>query len=121
MNIEIDEYELKELKYKLREANRRIQELQEDNRKLSDNNQSLSFRIERELEPRIKAEERSYDNYVLTDHAAEASECFADKVDELIDMVKETPDYFVWEDEDGDYVCKILCIIKQELESRDKK
>lgn len=120
MLIEIDDYELRELKNKLREANRKIQELQDDNRKLSENNQSLSFRIEREFEPRIKAEERSYDLYVLTDHAAEASDSFADKVDELVDMVSDTPDYFCWDDESGDYIEKILYIIKQELIQRNR-
>ena len=112
MIIEIEDRYIEELKYKIRE-------LKEENAKLSDklrlaeqDKEHLSFRIKNELEPRIKAEERAYDAYVLTDHAAEAADSFCGKVDELIEMVQDNDNYFVWDDSDGDLYEKILSLIK---------
>ena len=53
-----------------------------------DKRTSAEWRIERELEPRIKAEEHAYDRWVSTDTGAEACECFSSLIDELIEFAK---------------------------------
>ncbi len=108
-----EEYEdyIRRLKDKIDEQRRTIQELSNKLQKEQELRQSCEFRIETELEPRIRREKASYDAWVTTNRAAEASECFADKVDELIEMVKEDPGYFIWGSSDGDIYEMTLCLI----------
>ena len=97
---------------KLTEENRL---LKEQNEKLSLENDSLDFRIKQELEPRLKREACSYDTWVGYDKSAEACETFESKVEELVDMVKEKPEYFTFENSEGDVVERVLYCIKKEL------
>ena len=113
--MELSAEEMRELIERLKNT---VYDLQEKNRELSDKlrkerevREGCEFRIRSELEPRIRREKASYDAYVLTDHAAEASESFYDKVDDLIAMVKENPAYFCWQDYDGDVYEMILYLI----------
>lgn len=108
------EYEdyIRRLKHKIDEQWRTIQELNKELQKEQDIKRSYEFRIETELEPRIRREKAAYDAWITTDRAAEASECFGDKVDELIEMVEDNPDYFVWESSEGDIYEMILCLIR---------
>lgn len=79
-----------------------------------DRRSSAEYRIERELEPRIKAEKDSYDRWVSQDTGAEACDYFSSLIDQLIEFV-ENPDnekYIDWEDADGDLEQKILYLIK---------
>ncbi len=110
--IEVEERYIEELKDKIRELKEESANLSDKLRLAEQDKEHLSFRIRNELEPRIKAEERAYDAYVLTDHAAEAADGFCGKVDELINFVKDNPNYFVWEDTDSDIYCMILYLIK---------
>ena len=89
--------------------------LKEENQKLFFKNESLDFRIRNELEPRLKQEACSYDTWVGYDKSAEACETFESKVEELVDMVKEEPEYFAFENADGDVVERVLYCIKKEL------
>lgn len=100
------------LKDKIDEQRRTIQGLNKELKKEQDVRRSYEFRIETELEPRIRREKASYDAWVTTDKAAEASEHFGDKVDDLIEMVEENPDYFIWESSSGDIYEMILCLIR---------
>ena len=86
---------------------------QEDLNAERDRRTSAEWRIERELEPRIKAEERSYDLWLAEDTGAVACECFCDKIDELVDMVKDDEAYFDWDYNDGELYEKILYLIKK--------
>ena len=109
-----------ELKVELLEnkINKLIEEnrlLREENQNLSSKNESLDFRIKQELEPRLKQEACSYDAWVGYDKSAEACEAFVDKVEELVAMVKEEPEYFTFENADGDVVERVLYCIKKEL------
>ena len=109
-----------ELKVELLEnkINKLIEEnrlLKEENQKLFFKNESLDFRIRNELEPRLKREANSYDAWVSYDKSAEVCEIFENKVEELVDMVKENPAYFAFENADGDVVERVLYCIKKEL------
>lgn len=108
------EYEdyIRQLKNKIDEQQRTIQELNKELQKEQDTRRHYEFRIETELEPRIKQEKVAYDAWVTTDRAAEVSECFGDKVDGLIEMVEDNPDYFVWDSSDGDIYEMILFLIR---------
>lgn len=112
MIIEIEDRYIEELKYKIQELQSKNAELPEKLHKAEQDKEYLSFRIRNELEPSIKAEERAYDLYVSIDHVAEAADSFCCKVDELVDMVRENDNYFVWADSDGDLYEKILSLIK---------
>lgn len=102
-------------KYKVAQLKREKRELVEQLDKFRLDKESLEFRIEQELEPRLKREAACYDAYVLYDKSMEACETFVDKVDELVEMVKENPEYYSFENRDGDTVEKILWVIKQEI------
>ena len=119
MIIEIEDRYIEELKYKIRELKEENANLSEKLRLAEQDKEHLSFRIKNELEPRIKAEERAYDAYVLTDHAAEAADSFCGKVDELVEMVQDNDNYFVWDDSDGDLYEKVLSLIKNKDNSHE--
>ena len=106
-------------KHKVSQLEKEKQELKEQLDKLRLDKEGLELRIKQELEPRLKQEAACYDAYVSYDKAAEACESFVCKVDELVEMVKENPEYYSFENRDGDTVEKILWAIKQEVE-RDK-
>ena len=102
-------------KYEVARLKREKQELKEQLDKLRLDKEGLEFKIKQELEPRLRQEAACYDAYVSYDKSAEACENFVYKVDELIEMVKENPDYYAFEDRGGDTVEKILWMIKQEI------
>lgn len=76
------------------------------------------WRVEQELEPRIKAERDSYDRWVSTDTGERAYESFSNLIDELIDFVEnqDTKKYMEWEDANGDLEQKILYLIKNRVD-----
>lgn len=96
-----------------------IHKYQEDLSSERDKRVSAEWRIERELEPRIKAEERAYDMWLAEDTGARECECFCDKLDELINMVEDDEKYFDWESEDGDLYERVLCLIKKYLKENN--
>jgi FtsZ-binding cell division protein ZapB len=58
------EWLYKDLLYQYRERGYRIEELKRENNKLSRDLEKVEYRVRNELEPRIKQEQRSYDNWV---------------------------------------------------------
>ncbi len=95
-----------------------IHKYQDDLEAERDRRSSAEWRIEKELEPRIKAEKDSYDRWVLTDTGERTCESFSGLIDELIDFV-ENPDnkkYMEWEDANGDLEQKILYLIKSRVD-----
>ena len=102
-------------KYKVAQLKREKQELEEQLSKLRLDKEGLEFKIKQELEPRLKQEAQSYDAWVSSDRAAEACETFESKVEELVDMVKENPAYFAFENAYGDIIERVLWVIKQEI------
>ena len=80
-----------------------LRKYREDYEKEKDKRSSAEFRIENELIPRIKAEERAYDNYVTTDRSFEWFDTFDYYVNELIDMFDEDFDFDSF-DFDGDNI-----------------
>lgn len=88
-----------------------IHKYQEDLNAEIDRRTSAEWRIERELEPRIKAEERAYDFWLTEDTGAEACECFSSLVDEMIDFVEDNEKYMEWDSRSGDLEEMILYLI----------
>lgn len=69
--------------------------------------ESAEFRIEQELEPRIKEEKRGYDLYVTTDRSAEWCDSFDCRVNELVDMFDENFDFSTFDFDGDDIVSKV--------------
>lgn len=79
---------------------------------------SAEFRIEHELEPRIKSERDGYDRFVSQDTGERACESFSSLLDDMIDFV-ENPDnekYMDWEDANGNLEEKVLYLIKNRVD-----
>lgn len=90
-----------------------LRKYREDVEKEKEKRTSAEFRIENELEPRIKAEKRAYDSYVTTDRSAEWCDCFDCRVNELIDMFDDDFDFSVFDFDGDDVGSKIAKIIYQ--------
>ena len=75
---------------------------------------SAEFRIENELKPRIKAEERVYDFYITTDRSVEWCDAFDCRVNELVDMFDENHDFDTFDFEGDDIVSKVGKLIYEE-------
>lgn len=112
MLVEIDEHELWRLKDQLNQYKQKCADLEKQLDQAQDENNHLKFRVDNELEPRIKAEHDSYDRWVTEDPGCRACECFESKLDDLIAFVDENKEMFDWEDNCGDLSCKILYLIK---------
>ena len=112
MTVEIDKYELERLQYQLSKYKQKCADLKKQLDQAQDKNYHLQFRVDNELEPRIKAEHASYDRWVSEDPGCRAAECFESKLDDLIKFVDENEEMFDWADNQGDLTCKILYLIK---------
>lgn len=89
-----------------------LRKYQEDLQSEREKRTSAEWRIEKELEPRIKAEERAYDRWVSTDTGAEACECFSSLIDELINFVEDNDKHMEWDSCSGDLEEMILYLIR---------
>ena len=89
-----------------------IHKYQEDLNSERDKRTSAEWRIERELEPRIKAEERAYDFWISEDTGAVACDSFSSLVDEMIEFVEENDKYMDWDSPYGDLDEMILYLIR---------
>lgn len=89
-----------------------LRKYQEDLQSEREKRTSAEWRIERELEPRIKAEERAYDFWVSEDTGAEACECFSSLIDEMIDFVEDNDKHMEWDSRSGDLEEMILYLIR---------
>jgi len=56
--------QIEDMRYTIEKLRDIISDLREENRKLESKLDSAEYKIKNELEPRIKREERSYDNWV---------------------------------------------------------
>lgn len=89
-----------------------IHKYQEDLNAERDRRTSAEWRIERELEPRIKAEERAYDFWLAEDTGAVACESFSQLIGEMIDFVEDNDKYMEWDSPCGDLEEMILYLIR---------
>lgn len=89
-----------------------IHKYQEDLNSERDRRTSAEWRIERELEPRIEAEKRSYDLWLAEDTGAEACEGFSFLIDEMINFVEDNEKYMDWDNTSGDLEEMILYLIR---------
>jgi hypothetical protein len=92
-----------------------IHKYQEDLNSERDKRSSAEFRIENELEPRIKAEKNSYDCYVATDRSVEWCDCFDFRVNELVDMFDENFDFSVFDFDGDDITSKVARLIYESV------
>ena len=92
-----------------------IQKYQEDLKSEKDKRISSEWRIEHELEPRIKAEKSSYDFWQKEDTGIREYKDFCNQLDEMVSMVEDNEIYFEWDDKDGDLYEKVLDLIKEYL------
>lgn len=88
-----------------------LRKYREDYERERDKRNSAEFRIENELVPRIKAEERAYDNYVSTDRSFEWFDAFDYHVNELVDMFDEDFDFDTFDFDGDDIVSKVAKLI----------
>lgn len=88
-----------------------MQKYKEDYESEYDKRRSAEIRIENELTPRIKAEERAYDRYVLTDRSAEWCDSFDYQVNQLVDMFDEDFDFSAFDFSGDDIVSKVATLI----------
>lgn len=88
-----------------------LSKYREDYEKEKDKRTSAEFRIENELEPRIKAEERAYDRYITTDRCVEWCDNFDYLVNQLVDMFDEDFDFSVFDFSGDDIVSKVATLI----------
>lgn len=89
-----------------------IHKYQEDLNSERDKRASAEWRIERELEPRIKAEERAYDLWLSEDTGIVACESFSSLIDEMINFVEDNDKYMDWDSRGGDLEEMILYLIR---------
>ena len=118
MTIEINKDELERLQWQLSKYKQKCDDLEKQLDQARDKNYHLQFRVDNELEPRIKAEHAAYDRWVAEDPGCRAAECFESKLDDLIKFVDDNKEMFDWEDNQGDLVCKILYLIKNREDDR---
>jgi len=78
-----------------------LSKYKEDLQKERERRTSAEFRIENELEPRLKQEGAAYDRWVTTDRAYEWCDTFDFYVNELVEMFEEDFDFSQF-DFDGD-------------------
>ena len=112
MTIEINKDEFERLQWQLSKYKQKCADLEKQLDQAQDKNYHLQFRVDNELEPRIKAEHAAYDRWVAEDPGCIAAECFESKLDDLIKFVDDNKEMFDWEDNQGDLTCKILYLIK---------
>ena len=95
-----------------------LSKYKEDLQTEHDKRTHAEWRIEKELEPRIKAEKDSYDRWVSTDTGERACESFSSLIDELIDFIEDPGNrkYMEWEDVSGNLEQKILYLIKNRVD-----
>ena len=96
-----------------------IHKYQEDLISERDKRTSAEWCIERELEPRIKAEKRAYDFWVSEDVGVRECEGFCDTLDDLVDMVQDNEVYFEWDAKDGDLYEKVLYLINEHIREKN--
>ena len=89
-----------------------LRKYKEDLEKERDKRASAEWRIEKELEPRIKAEKYCYDRWVSTDTGAEECEHFLSLIDKMIDFVEDNDKYMEWDSSSGDLEEMILYLIR---------
>lgn len=88
-----------------------LSKYKEDLRKESDRRASAESLIERELMPRIEAEHRAYDRYVLTDRSLEWCDTFDCRVNELVEMFEEDFDWSQFDFDGDDVTAKVAKLI----------
>ena len=88
-----------------------IHKYQEDLNSERDKRTSAEWRIESELEPRIKAEKCAYDRWLTEDTGAVACDSFSSFINEMTNFVEDNYYYMDWDSRSGDLEEMILYLI----------
>ena len=88
-----------------------LSKYKEDLRKEKERRTSAEFRIENELEPRLKQEGAAYDRWVATDRAYEWCDIFDFHVNELVEMFEEDFDWSQFDFDGDDITDKVAKLI----------
>lgn len=105
---------IERLQNKVRRLEYEKEDIKEQLKEVSSKKDHAEFIIKTELEPRITFEKRCYDAFVSQDRSAEACEGLIDLIDQLLTAVEDDPQFYDWENENGDVYEKILWVIKKE-------
>ena len=90
-----------------------LSKYKDDLQKERDKRISAEFRIEKELETRLKQECAAYDRWVATDRAYEWCEAFEYQVDVLVEMFEEDFDWSQFDFDGDDLASKVAKLILQ--------
>ena len=93
-----------------------LSKYKQDLNKEIDRRMSAEARIENELIPRIKEEERGYDRWVLTDRSLEWCDTFDFRVNELVEMFEEDFDFSQFDFDGDDIVSKVAKLIYESIQ-----
>lgn len=88
-----------------------LSKYKEDLRKEQERRSFAESRIERELEPRLKAEYSAYDRYVLTDRSLEWCDTFDCRVNELVEMFEADFDWSQFDFDGDDITSRVAKLI----------
>lgn len=94
-----------------------LSKYKEDLQKERDGRTSAEFRIENELEPRIKQEERAYDRWVSTDRAYEWCDAFDYQVNVLVEMFEEDFDWSQFDFDGDDIMSRVAKLIYETIKT----
>jgi hypothetical protein len=95
-----------------------LSKYKEDLEKERDRRTSAEFRIESELEPRIKQEERAYDRWVSTDRSFEWCDTFDFYVNTLVEMFEEDFDFSQFDFDGDDITDKVAKLIYENVKDK---
>ena len=95
-----------------------LSKYKEDIQKERDKRISAEFRIENELEPRLKQEGAAYDRWVTTDRVYEWCDTFDFRVNELVEMFEEDFDFSQFDFDGNDIVSRVSKLIYEHIKAK---
>lgn len=112
-DILVDKYYIERLKDKINMLSKENRQLTQELKQVTEDRDHAEFRIQTELEPRIKQEQRNYDAWITRATGEAEYQHFESLVDKLCDFVdSEYAECFECEDADGDLYQMILYLVK---------
>lgn len=95
-----------------------LSKYKEDLQKEKERRATAEFRIENELEPRLKQEGAAYDRWVSTDRAYEWCDTFDFRVNELVEMFEEDFDWSQFDFDGDDIMSRVAKLIYETIKER---
>lgn len=92
-----------------------LSKYKEDLQRERERRSSAEFRIENELEPRLKQEGMAYDRWVSTDRAYEWCDTLDFRVNEVVEMFEEDFDWSQFDFDGDDIASKVAKLILENI------